>query len=110
MLSFQIMKCLFMFSAYLVGVFFCLTNCLSDHEYLLYSLPSLTFYFQLDTSQLIAIFLTVSGQEKIFERAEKFIRFHEGSTLLHWAASRGHYEIVADLLARGLKVPLTISQ
>ncbi|XP_047740699.1 uncharacterized protein LOC108682971 isoform X3 [Hyalella azteca] len=43
-------------------------------------------------------------QERVFERVEPFIKFLEGSTLLHWAASRGHHDIVGDLLARGLKV------
>ncbi|XP_047740700.1 uncharacterized protein LOC108682971 isoform X5 [Hyalella azteca] len=45
-----------------------------------------------------------TSQERVFERVEPFIKFLEGSTLLHWAASRGHHDIVGDLLARGLKV------
>ena len=44
------------------------------------------------------------GQERVFERVEPYIKFHEGSTLLHWASSREHRDLVAELLARGLKV------
>ncbi|KAF2368056.1 Ankyrin repeat-containing domain [Trinorchestia longiramus] len=43
-------------------------------------------------------------QERVFDRVEPFIKFHEGSTLLHWASSKGHQDIVVELLARGLKV------
>ncbi|XP_047483695.1 uncharacterized protein LOC125035380 isoform X1 [Penaeus chinensis] len=42
--------------------------------------------------------------ERGFERVEPIIKFHAGSTLLHWAASKGYDDLVADLLARGLAV------
>ncbi|XP_027215581.1 uncharacterized protein [Penaeus vannamei] len=45
-----------------------------------------------------------SETERGFERVEPIIKFHAGSTLLHWAASKGYDDLVADLLARGLAV------
>ncbi|XP_071522835.1 uncharacterized protein [Panulirus ornatus] len=48
--------------------------------------------------------LVSTGTERGLERVEPIIKFHAGSTLLHWAASKGYDELVADLLARGLTV------
>ncbi|XP_064096818.1 uncharacterized protein LOC135208498 isoform X6 [Macrobrachium nipponense] len=45
-----------------------------------------------------------SGTERGYERVEPILKFHVGSTLLHWAASKGYDDLVADLLARGLTV------
>ncbi|XP_069182375.1 uncharacterized protein [Procambarus clarkii] len=45
-----------------------------------------------------------SGTERGLERVEPIIKFHAGSTLLHWAAAKGYDDLVADLLARGLTV------
>ncbi|XP_042233704.1 uncharacterized protein LOC121873891 [Homarus americanus] len=42
--------------------------------------------------------------ERGLERVEPIIKFHVGSTLLHWAAGQGYDDLVADLLARGLVV------
>ncbi|XP_068235366.1 uncharacterized protein [Palaemon carinicauda] len=42
--------------------------------------------------------------ERGYERVEPILKFHVGSTLLHWAASKGYDDLVADLLARGLTV------
>ncbi|XP_045107330.1 uncharacterized protein LOC123502158 isoform X2 [Portunus trituberculatus] len=44
------------------------------------------------------------GTERGLERVEPILKFHVGSTLLHWAASKGYDDLVADLLARGLSV------
>ncbi len=35
---------------------------------------------------------------------EPILKFHVGSTLLHWAASKGYDDLVVDLLVRGLSV------
>ena len=44
-----------------------------------------------------------SGQSAAFRRAEPIIKLHEGSSLLHWAAS--HSDVLfQDLIARGFKV------
>lgn len=48
--------------------------------------------------------LVSTGTERGLERVEPIIKFHAGSTLLHWAASKGYEEVVFDLLARGLTV------
>ncbi|XP_068235369.1 uncharacterized protein [Palaemon carinicauda] len=45
-----------------------------------------------------------TGTERGYERVEPILKFHVGSTLLHWAASKGYDDLVADLLARGLTV------
>ncbi|RXG57649.1 Ankyrin-1 [Armadillidium vulgare] len=42
--------------------------------------------------------------ERGFERVEPIVKYHEGSSFLHWASSKGYSDLVADLLARGLLV------
>ncbi|XP_076044975.1 uncharacterized protein LOC143027554 isoform X2 [Oratosquilla oratoria] len=51
-----------------------------------------------------------SNTERGIERSDPVIKFHLGSTLLHWAAGKGYDDLVADLLARGLVVDATDSQ
>ncbi|KAB7507544.1 Ankyrin-3 [Armadillidium nasatum] len=47
---------------------------------------------------------TTAVHERGFERVEPIVKYHEGSSFLHWASSKGYSDLVADLLARGLLV------
>ncbi|KAG0722111.1 Ankyrin-1 [Chionoecetes opilio] len=67
-------------------------------------IPIVRFLLSRGANPKMIVKAPTSGTERGLERVEPILKYHVGSSLLHWAAAKGHDDLLADLLARGLPV------